>query len=80
MVDGGCTTVTGRPPARNRATSSTGRTVADSPIRWAGRSQQGVEPLEAEREVRAALGAGDRVHLVEDHRLDAGQRPRGPAR
>ena len=38
LVDGGWTTVTGRPPARNRATSSTGRTVADSPIRCAGRS------------------------------------------
>ncbi len=33
---GGFTTLTSRPPARNRATSSTGRTVADSPIRWAG--------------------------------------------
>ena len=40
LVDGGCTTVTGRPPARNRATSSTGRTVADSPTRWAGRSSR----------------------------------------
>ena len=34
----GCTTFTGRPPARNVLTSSTGRTVADSPIRCAGRS------------------------------------------
>jgi hypothetical protein len=32
----GWTTVTGRPPARNALTSSTGRTVADRPIRWAG--------------------------------------------
>ena len=31
------------------------------------------QPLEREREVRAALGGGDRVHLVDDHRLDAGQ-------
>ena len=31
--DGGCTISTGRPPARNRPTSSTGRTVADSPMR-----------------------------------------------
>ena len=37
LVDGGCTMSTGRPPARKRATSSTGRTVADSPIRCAGR-------------------------------------------
>ena len=34
----GCTTVTGRPPARNVLISSTGRTVADNPIRCAGRS------------------------------------------
>ena len=38
LCDGGDTMSTGRPPARKRATSSTGRTVADSPIRWAGRS------------------------------------------
>ena len=38
LVDGGATTCTGRPPARNVATSSIGRTVADRPIRWAGRS------------------------------------------
>ena len=37
---GGCTTVTGRPPARKVATSSTGRTVADSPMRCAGRSSR----------------------------------------
>ena len=36
--------------------------------------EQRVEPLEAEGEMRAALGAGDRVHLVHDHRLDAAQR------
>ena len=35
---GGCTTVTGRAPPRNVATSPTGRTVADSPTRWAGRA------------------------------------------
>ena len=35
---GGCTTVTGRAPPRNAATSATGRTVADSPTRWAGRA------------------------------------------
>ena len=33
-----------------------------------------VEPLEAEREVGAALGAGDGVHLVDDHRAHAAQR------
>ena len=35
---GGCTTVTGRAPPRNVATSPTGRTVADSPTRWAARA------------------------------------------
>ncbi len=38
LVLGGWTSVTSRLPPRNRATSSTGRTVADRPIRWAGRS------------------------------------------
>ena len=33
-----------------------------------------VEPLEAKREMRAALRAGDGVHLVDDHRLDPAQR------
>ena len=37
---GGWTTSTGRAPARNVATSSNGRTVADSPIRWAGASSK----------------------------------------
>ncbi len=36
-----------------------------------------VEPLEGEGEVRAALGAREGVHLVEDHGLDAGQRLAG---
>ena len=36
--------------------------------------QQRVQPLQGERQVRAALGARDGVHLVEDHRLHAGQR------
>ena len=77
LVGGGCTTSTGRPPPRKRATSSTGRTVADRPMRCAGRSRRRVEPLEREREVGAALGAGDGVHLVDDHRLDAAQRLAG---
>ena len=38
MVLGGATISTGADPPRNRATSSSGRTVALSPIRWAGRS------------------------------------------
>ena len=36
--------------------------------------EQRVEPLERQRQVRAALGAGDGVHLVDDHRLDPAQR------
>ncbi len=36
LAAGGCTISTGRAPARNVATSSSGRTVADSPMRWAG--------------------------------------------
>ena len=32
-----------------------------------------LEPLQAEREVGAALGAGDRVDLVDDHVLDAAE-------
>ena len=76
LADGGCTTVDRRgPPARNVATSSTGRTVADSPIalrRPVGSSASSRSRLT--REVRAALGAGHRVHLVDDHRLDAAQR------
>ena len=35
---GGCTTVTARVPPRNVATSSTGRTVAERPTRWAAAS------------------------------------------
>ncbi|CAB4914433.1 unannotated protein [freshwater metagenome] len=38
LVEGGATTWTGRPPARKVATSSIGRTVAESPIRCAGLS------------------------------------------
>ena len=59
-----------RPAARSR----------DSPIRWAGPLEQLVEPLEGDREVGAALGAGHGVHLVDDHRLDAAQRLAGLAR
>ena len=42
-----------------------------------GGRQQRVEPLQAEGQVCAPLGAGHRVHLVEDHRLDAAQRVPG---
>ena len=39
-----------------------------------------LESLERDREMRAALRAGDRVHLVEDQRLDARAASRAPAR
>lgn len=39
-----------------------------------GLLQQGVEPLQGQREVRAAFGRRDGVHLVHDHRLDGRER------
>ncbi len=47
-----------------------GRREAD-PLRRLRRER--LEPLDREREMRAALGARDRVHLVEDQRVDAPQ-------
>ena len=70
-------------PARNRAIASSGRCVADRPMRCGGvvlRRPQGLEALERQREVRAALRAGDRVDLVDDDVLDAAQRLAGRAR
>ena len=76
---GGATILDRRLPPRKRATSSSGRTVADSPMRCAGVSSSCVEPLERQREVGAALGAGDGVHLVDDDRLDLRAASRAPA-
>ena len=56
-----------RAPPRNRATSSSGRCVADSPMRCSGPSASGLEALERQRQVRAALGRHQRVDLVDDH-------------
>ena len=42
-------------------------------MRWNGCVGDALEPLEREREMGAALRAGDGVHLVDDHRLDAAQ-------
>ena len=61
-------------PPRNRATSSSGRCVADSPMRCSGRRGERLEPLERQREVRAALGRDERVDLVDDHGVDRAQR------
>ena len=69
-----------RAPPRNRATSSIGPHGRGQPDPLGRPVEQRVEPFEGEREVGAALGAGDRVHLVDDHRLDAAQRLAGLAR
>ena len=42
-------------------------------MRWGSSSLSSRQALEREREVRAALGRGDGVDLVDDHRLDAAQ-------
>ena len=63
----------GEPPC-DLVDRSYGGRQADPPGRLV---EQRVEALEAEREVRAALGAGDRVHLVDDDGLDAAQRVAG---
>ena len=54
-----------------------GRREADALNRLGG---EALQPLEAEREVGAALGTGDGVHLVHDHEADGPERlarPRG---
>ena len=68
------TSVISRPvPATKRPISASGRCVADRPIRCIGCSSERFEALERERQVRAALRAGDGMHLVEDQRLDAAE-------
>ena len=47
--------------------------MAERPIRWSGRGvgrPDRFQPLEREREMRAALGRDERVDLVDDHRVD----------
>ena len=65
-------------PPRNRAISSSGRCVADSPMRCGRCARQSrhraVETLERQREMCAALGGGERVDLVDDHVFDGAQR------
>ena len=75
----------GPTPPRNRAISSSGRCVALRPIRCGapGPRPLGDEPLQAlqaQRQVGAALRAGDRVDLVDDHVLDAAEDLAGLAR
>ena len=55
-----------RHPPRKRAISSSGRCVAESPMRCGGVGREAGEPLERERQVRAALRAGHGVDLVDD--------------
>ena len=64
-------------PARNAASVSIGLSVAERPMR-VGRGAPRLphhpfEPLQREREMSAALVAGDRVELVDDHVADGGE-------
>ena len=61
-------------PTRNWAIRSSGRWVAERPIRCTlSAADQVLEALERQGEVGAALGLGDGVDLVDDHRLGAGE-------
>ena len=69
-----------RGPTRNRAIRSSGRCVAESPIRWRserrpllGSTEVATRSLQGQRQVGAALRLGDGVDLVDDHRLGAGR-------
>ena len=57
-----------RSPTRKRAMSSIGFCVADSPMRISSRPASASQPLERQREVRAALVRRERMDLVDDHR------------
>ena len=67
----------GRLPETKRPISASGRWVADRPMRCERLRRQPLEPLDRERQMGAALRAGDRVHLVEDQRLDRPERLAG---
>ena len=60
-------------PRRNRATSSIGFWVADSPSRSSGRSAICCKPFERKRQVGATPRADDRVDLVDDNRTNRPQ-------
>ena len=64
-----------QPRGRPRRSARSPRAAAAWPTRDALRDPLAScgEPLERERQVRPALGRRDRVHLVDDHGLDAGQ-------
>ena len=65
----GCTTVTGRAPPRNDATSSTGRTVADRPMRCAGWGSRASSRSRERARWAPRFVPATRVHLVDDHGL-----------
>ena len=65
-------------PPRKWATSSSGRCVADSPMRCGGRLVIASSRSSDEHQVRAALGGGHRVDLVDDDGLDVDERARAP--
>ncbi len=55
------------------AISSIGRCVADRPIAHGRRGAQPIEPRERQRQMRAALVAGQGVDFVDDHRPHAAE-------
>ena len=70
---GGATMVAGRDGRTNVATVSSGLTVADRPIRWAGRSSSRSRRSRDSARWAPRLVPAMRVHLVEDDRVDAAQ-------
>ena len=70
-----------RPAARDEAADLLERPLGGreaDPLH--GLADQSLQPLEAERQVGAALRAGDGVHLVDDDDLDAAEGLAGPRR
>ena len=67
-------------PPRKRATSASGRWVADRPMRWGGVTGDLFEALERDGEVGATLGGGEGMDLVDDDRLDVDERVGGVRR
>ncbi len=54
-------------PTRNRPTSSSGRCVAERPMRWTSRPAARARRSSVTAEVRSPLARGDRVDLIDDH-------------
>ena len=64
--------------ARDLVERALRRREADALERRRAARAERLEALEREEEVSAALGRDERVDLVDDHRLDRGERPRAP--